>query len=47
MDRNNASNTQPTGKTKVKMQGQTDVGAYGSEQDHQRRIPDDPKDLKV
>jgi hypothetical protein len=47
MDRNNASNTQPTGKTKVKMQGQTTIGAYGDEANAKRRVPDDPQDLKA
>jgi hypothetical protein len=45
MDRNNASNTQPKGKTNVVMQGQTDSGAYGSELDAKRRVPDEPRDL--
>jgi hypothetical protein len=45
VDRNNASNTEPRGKTNVVMQGQTDSGAYGSDYDAKRRVPDTPKDL--
>jgi hypothetical protein len=47
MDRNNASNTQPIGKTNVVMQGQTDNGAFGSEQQAQSRTPEVPQDLKA
>ena len=46
MDRNNASNTQPIGKTNVVMQGQTDNDAYGSDVDAERRVPAVPKDLR-
>ena len=45
MDRNNASNTQPKGKTNIIPQGQTDSGAYGSEYQAKRRVPDEPKEI--
>ena len=46
MDRNNASNTQPIGKTNVVMQGQTENEAHGDNVNAQRRIPETPVDLK-
>lgn len=46
MDRNNASNTQPIGKTNVVMQGQTDNGSFGSEYQAKSRTEEVPQDLK-